>query len=812
MDYGKSQRTVTNKITVWGIVQGVGFRPYIVKLAKKYGVKGQVRNLGGMVEILAQSDYFVMKAFLEAIKKEKPGPAEIIHMEVEKIEDRETLEILAAIETGLVIKDSGYVTGEPVMLPQDLAICPACLRELQDKNNRRYRHPYISCMVCGPRYSIIDQVPYDRVNTAMSIFPMCKACEAEYTSVDNRRYHAQTISCNDCGPINLYQDRNLENKVQKEETAFIAGIKAIKAGKIVGVKGIGGYHLCCSPFDEDAILNLRNLKNREEKPFAVMFSSVENIRKYCCVSEIEERILNSTARPIVLVENKKNQENIRVPIHPSVYKISHALGAFLPSTPLHYLLLEACGPLIMTSANFSGMPIIKEDEEMLALMAKKTKIQGVLYNKRDIRVRLDDSVIRIIDGKPQWIRRSKGYAPVPIYTGTEKKESLEYEILGLGGDLKSSFALSKQGFAYLSQFLGDLDEVDNLEVYKENIDRMGQLLDIHPTCIVGDSHPKYKTYAYFQKLKHLKKAKFILAQHHHSHIASVMAEYGINEPIIGVAYDGTGYGLDGTVWGGEFLLCHKGSFKRVGHLETIDVLGGDKLSKEGWRYVACLEAQYTLNLLDPCFQKEPWKDKVDLIKAACKGEIGTIKTSSMGRLFDGISAILDISSENKYEGYSAILLENKGRECLEKLKIEAKKVHKNVTDLIEDKVPKLKFTVETTADCEKRVLVKLKDLLITVAEAKKRTEFEPDIKEKLALSFHLAVAEMTVESCLKIREKERINKVALSGGVFQNKLLLEETLKKLREEKFQVFYNKSVPCNDGGISLGQVYIGQNTDC
>lgn len=812
MDYRKSQGTITNKITVWGIVQGVGFRPYIVKLAKKYGITGYVKNLGGLVEIVAQSDQFIMETFIEAIKKEKPGPSEIIHMEVKSIPKAESDLLFLERGEAFIIKDSGYITGEPVMLPQDLAICPACLRELQDEKNRRYRHPYISCMVCGPRYSIIDQVPYDRVNTAMAVFPMCKACKEEYTGIDDRRYHAQTISCKDCGPINLYQDRNLESKVQKEEAGFLAGVQAIKAGKIIGVKGIGGYHLCCSPFDKSAILNLRNLKNREEKPFAVMFPSVEAIRKQCHVSEAEETILNSTARPIVLVDNKNTEENTDPPIHPSVYKISHSLGAFLPSTPLQHLLLEACGPLIMTSANFSGMPIIKDEEEMLTLMAENQDIQGVLYNQRDIRVRLDDSVIRIVDGNPQWIRRSKGYAPVAIYTGIEKKETLGQEILGLGGDLKSSFALSKQGFAYLSQFLGDLDEVDNLEVYKQNIDRMGNLLDIHPTCIVGDPHPKYKTYDYFQQLKHVKKAKFLLAQHHHSHIASVMAEHGLQEPVIGVAYDGTGYGLDGTVWGGEFLICHEGNFKRAGHLENVAVLGGDKLSKEGWRYVACLEAQYKLALLEDVFGKAPWNHKVNLIKAACENNIGTVNTSSMGRLFDGISAILDISYENKYEGYSAILLENKGRDCLGKLKVEAKKQNKNLTEIIEKKIPKLKFTIENALDNAEMVIVKLKDLLVTVNEAKCGYDLDPELKEKLALSFHLAVAEMTVESCMKIREKQGINKVALSGGVFQNKLLLEETLSKLRLENFQVYYNKSVPCNDGGISLGQVYIGQNTDC
>lgn len=704
-------KQITEKIKLWGIVQGVGFRPFVAKVADRLNMKGQVLNIGGLVEILLTDTPERIDCFIETIKREKPAPAEIVHI-------KRTREPFQKYDS-FSIMDSGQGTDDVAMIPADLSICPDCLREMRDPQNPRYAHPFISCMVCGPRYTIIDKIPYDRQNTTMEDFPMCRFCEGEYTDLHDRRYHAQTISCHNCGPA-------LSCSI--EEAA-----EYLKSGQVIAFKSVGGYNLVCDPLSDSAVEKLRRIKNREAKPFALMFRDMKQVRDYCYVNETEESLMESSARPILLLEHK--------PTDVKEIQKSRFIGSFLPSMGAQYLLLDQISPLVMTSANLSDMPIIKDEAAMCDLMKREPLIKAILNNERRIQVRVDDSVARVIDGQPQMIRRSKGYAPMPLYI----KNSSEEQILATGGQLKNSFALSKGSFVYMSQYFGDLDSVDNQRIYEENIERMSNLFRIRPDCIVCDLHPLYYTsrFAENQKLPVLK------VQHHHAHVASVMAEHNLQGKVIGVSFDGTGYGTDGNVWGGEFLLCQDAEFERQNHLQYIKMLGGDTSVKEAWKSAAAYlhsdgrgeGIPVDLSEIKSFAKKRNWQGE-EMVKKALDAGINTIKTSSMGRLFDAVAAMLGIKEHNDYEGQCAIMLED--------------------------------------------------------AAARAETE-----AEKLALKFHEQIADLVLHQCQKIGQTKQ---VALTGGVFQNKILMEETLKRLRQNHFEPYYNISVSPNDGGIALGQAYI------
>lgn len=749
-------------IRIWGIVQGVGFRPFIAKLADKCGVKGSVRNIGGLVDIIMTDSEEKIAAFIAKIRSEKPEPAEIVHIKVEDLPYQEfhSFEII----------NSSEGDDEASMIPADLAICPECLEDLSNPENPRFRHPFISCMVCGPRYTIIDKIPYDRENTAMLDFPMCDFCNGEYTDRGDRRYHAQTISCHHCGPQLLMYKSKLTR-----EAAVNHCIDLLKDGKIVALKGVGGYNFLSSPFKNDTVLNLRTLKGREEKPFAVMFYDIEEIKKYCLVSQEEEALLTSSARPIVLLETKGS------PFAPETNKTSRYTGAFLPSMGLHHLLLEKCGPLIVTSANLADMPMINEDAEMFDLYEeKKELLAAVFYHERGIRVRVDDSVVRVIDGQPQMVRRAKGYAPVPLYLKGSETLPKEQMILALGGQLKSAFTLSKGNFAYVSQFFGDLDAEYIRKIYIENVERMKTLFRIEPNLVVTDSHPLYFTNSFGEEYAEKHNIPLLKVQHHHAHVASVMAEHHIEDPVIGVSFDGTGYGDDGNIWGGEFLLCKGSKSVRLGHLQYTPMLGGDNSMKEGWKSAMCYmaaiegEAENIPLSLD---------NRYAMVKAAIRHGINTIYSSSMGRLFDAVAAALGIQTENRYEGECAIMLENAAARCKEQ------GVAPYIMTFLfweEDGVYKISAATIFQAIA--------KGLALGVAP------------EAMALGFHEAVAKMVLSLCEKISKKTGVKKVALTGGVFQNKILMETTLSLMREEDFEIYYNISVGTNDGGISLGQTYI------
>lgn len=752
----------TEKITIWGIVQGVGFRPFIAKLADELGMKGEVRNAGGLVDIWVTDMPERIDAFVDAIGKRKPEPAEIVHIRRETMAHKDFQEFS--------IVKSGELDDEAPMIPADLALCPDCLKDLNDPDNPRYRHPFISCMACGPRYTIIDRLPYDRENTAMIDFPMCDFCNGEYTDRRDRRYHAQTISCHHCGPqLKVYGGS------EEKEAAIAKAIALLKEDKIIAVKGVGGYNFIASPFSEKAVADLRALKGREEKPFAVMFYDESQVREYCFMTPEERALLNSSARPIVLLETKKNA------FSPLVNKTSRYTGSFLPSMGLQHLLIEACGPLIVTSGNLSDSPMIREDQKMFDLYEeKKELLAAVFYHDRDIRLVVDDSVVRVIDKRPQMVRRSKGYAPVPLYIADDYAVKKEDMILALGGQLKAAFTMSKGNFAYVSQFFGDLDAEEIRENYVENIEWMKELFHIEPNLLVTDMHPLYFTYDFAKEYGEKHNIPILRVQHHHAHVASVMAEHQLKGDVIGVSFDGTGYGDDGTIWGGEFFVCNGAKYARVGHLQTIPMIGGDNSMKEGWKTAMCYMAS-----IGGAAEKSPLSEdsRYAVVKAGLYHGINGIASSSMGRLFDAISALLGICMENRYEGECAIMLENAAA--------RAKRL-----GLIPHKMVFMYWNDGGVWQIS----------AAPIFQAIGRGLKEGVSVDAMALGFHEAVGDMIAALAEKIQEEINTTQVALTGGVFQNKILMEYTLSLLREKGFDVYYNVTVGPNDGGISLGQTYI------
>jgi len=725
------------KIKVFGIVQGIGFRPHVYRLAKKHNINGTVRNLGGRVEIIAQPSQNNLTCFINEL------PAcegcEIINIETE---------IAEGIYTDFRIIDSD-VNDEISMIPPDLNVCPKCQAELYKEDDRRFENPFISCMSCGPRYSIINSLPYDRQNTAMKDFAMCENCENEYTSPQNRRFHAQTISCNDCGPYLIMGDK-------KDKEAIEEAVSLLNSGKIIAVKGIGGYNYACSPFTPETVQNLRRLKGREEKPFAVMFPSAESAAEYCELSNEEEKLLCSKAAPIVLLysDNDKFADSVNMG--------SQYCGAFIPYTPLQMLLTKNCGPLIMTSANFSGQPIIKDDEKMLSV--RSPYLSGVLYNKRRILRSVDDSVTKVAGGKPQIIRRSRGYVPAPVFLPQSDKQ-----IMALGGDLKAAFCLYKGGAATVSQYFGDLEEPLVFEEYKRSALDLTRLLKIKPDFVLCDMHPNYYSSGFAKALN----IPVFEVQHHHAHVASVMAEHGLSK-VIGIAFDGTGYGTDGNIWGGEFLVCDGGNFTRAAHLKYTPILGGDSSMRDAKKTAVC----YMLNAGLSDYIKD---ERKDLINAALKNQVNTVLTSSMGRLFDAVCAVLNIQDENRYEGQCAAALE------------------KEAVLAIRNNIKPAKMSFKIDIENEK-IIIDTKPIFEALCEG-------ASIRASLALGFHYAVSDMILEVCGMIRKEQNICDVALCGGVFQNTVLSERTLKLLEDNGFSVYCNMAVPPNDGSISLGQTYIG-----
>jgi hydrogenase maturation protein HypF len=762
VDKGK-KGIVIKRILVYGIVQGVGFRPFVYSLAERLGIVGGVCNLGGIVEIIAAALEEVHKEFLEELRNEEGKDYEIHALETQEItKEQLTREQLAVYESGKFVISASADNIRGFSLTPDIGLCESCASELADKLNRRYRHPFISCAACGPRYTILEHTPYDRNTTVMKEFSMCEACNHEYTAASDRRFHAETISCMECGPVlrwEVHTGEVSDNSRAEGETALAEAIKVIRAGGIAAVKGIGGFHYVCSPFRNETVQKLRLLKGREKKPFALCFPDMDTLKAYAQVTIEEEKLLRSKARPIVLLYEKERR------VADEVSGGSIYFGAFLPYTPIQLLLTKELGPLIMTSANLSGKPIIRENSEILSL--NSPYLNGVLYHDREILRSVDDSVVKVVNKKRQIIRRSRGYAPYPVLL----PES-DGEIFAAGGDLKGSFSLYKDGRAVLSQYFGDLEEYDILKEYQKAYEDLKALLFLSPKLAVCDMHPGYHSTEFAKGLA----LPVLQVQHHHAHIASVMAEHGLKGKILGIAFDGTGYGTDGNIWGGEFLLCEGGEFTRVGHLSYTPLMGGDASQKDAGKTALCY-------LLAEGLSEVMMDDRTALIKAALTHGTNTVLSSSMGRLFDGVSALLGICSESRYEGEAAVLLEQEGRKAL----------------IAEIAPVFMEFDIT-----EVNGIFQMKPgSVIRTLAASKATED----RGALSLGFHYAIAEAVLCICSSLSRRVNISAVALSGGVFANSLLLERVTQRLSEQGFQVYRNEAVPPGDGGISLGQTYIG-----
>lgn len=743
---------IRKNILVKGLVQGVGFRPFVYKIAIFNNLKGYIKNSSLGVTIEVEGEEENIQEFIETLKNKGPKALDIkkIIIKNKDIVNYKTFEIGESIREGQGI----------TIVPQDLGICKECYEDIIDKKNKRYRYPFTNCTNCGPRYSIIKDIPYDRVNTTMQPFKICKSCREEYNSILSRRFYAEPNCCPTCGPQLELIDKQ-GNKV-KVQNPIKEAIQLIKEGKILSIKGIGGFHLVCNGKSEEVIGLLRKRKNRETKPFALMMKDIETIKKYCHISIEEEKILSSNKRPIVILKKK-------VDILPNnIAAGNKTLGIMLPYSPLHYLLFEKeLDVLIMTSANLNGMPIIYENKEAIENLFSIADYH--LINNRDIYTTVDDSVTRFVLGEERVIRRGRGYSPKYF-------ESIGYvESLSFGSYLKNSFCFCIDDNIILSQYIGDLENLETLNRYHTAQENLKNIYNINPKLVVYDLHPNIFSKEYLDKFK----GKKVGVYHHHAHIASVLFENKVEDDVIGIAYDGVGYGSYGTIWGGEFLLCNCRSFKRVGNLNLVTMIGGDMASKDPVRMA--ISYIYKANISD--YNQIPFNKENKLYIEMIKKGINSPKTSSMGRFFDAVAYLLGFHKKNSFEGEAAIYLENLA------FGMNVGNYDFDI-DLVDD---------NKIINTDKIIGGIIEDLREHIS------------KEVISMRFHNTIIRFTVDMCIKISEDCGLKKVALSGGVFQNIILLEGIYNSLVKNGFIVYINKEVPCNDGGISLGQIVIANSRE-
>lgn len=793
-------------IRVFGIVQGVGFRPTVKRHADACDIAGSVSNKGPYVEIFAEGSEECVHSFIKQIQEEPPKRAVILKLDVENVESGEDgihkVESETDSKEKFQIIESEKEEGEIFVSP-DIAICPECKKELYDKNDRRYLHPFINCTCCGPRLTILDSMPYDRVRTSMGEFPMCEKCEYEYTHAETRRFDAQPVCCNDCGP-EVY----LLGRKERGADAIRYTRKVISEGGIVAVKGIGGFHLCCDAAKEETVARLRQRKKRPMKPFAVMMKDLDVVRRECETEPHLEEILDGHQKPIILLPKKEGGT-----LCESVAPDNPKIGVMLPYAPVQLLLFDyqdetkVSDCLVMTSANTSGAPICRDDEDALNELSGLCDV--ILSHDRKIRLRADDTVMDFYRGEPYMIRRSRGYAPLPFMMGNEFKG----QVLAVGGELKNVFCIGKNQLFYPSPYIGDMGDVRTVKALKESVKRMEELLETKPQIVACDMHPSYNTRAAAEEMG----LPVFLVQHHYAHILSCMAEneWTTEKRVIGVSFDGTGYGTDGTIWGGEILLADYDSFTRWGCIEPFAQTGGDASAKEGWRIAVSLLGKIygkenALLIIETLGLCEPKLAKLQFTME--ERGINTVQSTSAGRLFDAVSAILDIRKSSTFEGEASTSLQFAAEKWLDaqKKKIAGSEDFaesgiitdygelKSISDVAQKSVVEKNNSINRNIKADLYYLPTL-SLVKELAERKLAGENS----NQLALHFHRRLAGMIVSACEKAREETGINTVALSGGVYQNKLLLDYSVTMLEERGFHVLRHHLLPPNDGGISLGQ---------
>jgi len=759
------------RVHITGIVQGVGFRPFVHALASRFDLKGWVKNTSAGVDIEVDGERDVLDAFVKALRDEAPPLSSIDGLTASfgPANSFRSFEIL----------HSEAIPSAFQPISPDVAVCDDCLRELFDPADRRHRYPFINCTNCGPRFTIIQDIPYDRPKTTMAPFPMCPDCEREYTDPTNRRFHAQPVACSVCGP-KVWLERGEDKSEITGNDAIVRTRDLLAGGEIVAIKGLGGFHLACDATHAEAVLELRRRKLRVDKPFALMMPDLETIEQHCYVNDAERKLLGSAARPIVLLQRKPGSGIVR-----EVATGQDTIGVMLPYTPLHYLLLEKSKDfpevLVMTSGNLSEEPIATANEEARERLAALA--DAFLMHNRDIHVRCDDSVVRVFEQEIYPIRRSRGYAPFPVKLPREVPP-----LLAAGSELKNTFCITNRNYAFLSHHIGDMENYETLRSFEQGVEHFERLFRVKPEAITYDLHPNYLATKYALQRAERENLPALGVQHHHAHIAACMAEHGLDgsSPVIGLAFDGTGYGEDGAIWGGEFLLADYRSYRRLFHLGYFPLPGGDAAIKKPAR--TALALLWSLGFewdgrLAPV--SEFSAEDRSLLRLQLEKKINSPMTSSMGRLFDAAAALAGVRQRVNYEGQAAIEFEALADQAeagsypfaLEQIQASPERSRRiGVGDAFESLV---------------------KDMLANVPIS------------KISSRFHNGLAEVIRAAVDQMSRDTGIRAIALSGGVWQNITLLRRTLSLLRADGFQVYLHHQVPTNDGGLSLGQALIAAN---
>ena len=792
---------IAKRLEISGVVQGVGFRPFLFSLAEKYGLKGEVSNTSAGVSLVLEGAEQDIDLFSADLVEKTPLLASVTGIE--------TFRAAPQNFSSFQITDSRSSGSRATLISPDVTVCPDCLSEMQDPSDRRFEYPFINCTNCGPRFTIIEDIPYDRPRTSMKGFEMCPACRAEYDDPRNRRFHAQPNACPVCGPEAFLTDRegrriSAGTGAEGSGDAVSLAARFLGEGRIVAVKGLGGFHLACDAENEEAVNSLRLRKNRPHKPFALMAASDSVLFDHVHVSETEKALLNSYHRPIVILRKKEAGQSRPGGLAKGVAPFNPCLGIMLPYTPLHYLLLEK-GPsvLVMTSGNRSGEPLSIDNEDALEAFAHIADY--FLLHNRDIYFRADDSIVRVQAGKPRFLRRSRGYAPLPLVLDQRLPE-----ILACGAGLKNTICLTRENQAFLSQHIGDLFNVKTHEFYKACIHHLKKITDIEPVLMAHDLHPGYMSTAWALEQTGVKKKGGV--QHHHAHAAACMAENGLDGPVLAITLDGTGYGTDGHIWGGEILLCHRAGFRRKAHLSYVRMPGGDAAVREPWRMAASIlyEAfgREFLNL-DLPYIKEMDREKLDFVVQMMEKNLNCPLTSSCGRLFDAVASLLCVRHEITHESQAAMELEALAHESISRLGLGGKSLggeDLGGSDLDNEGLGGESYDFRLIGpdpdDPEKSYRI---DFLPAVRQ------MTADIQSgrspsAVSLRFHHTLVEAFTAAAKAVSRETGVKTVVLSGGVFINDLIFTRMINRLEKEGFTVYTHTQAPTGDGGISLGQAVV------
>jgi hydrogenase maturation protein HypF len=752
-------------IEVRGIVQGVGFRPFVYGLASRYSLAGFVQNRLGSVHIELEGEPSALAAFCDDLTHRPPPLA--------RIDEVRSRPIAVRRQSGFQITPSASSAGQVVIAP-DVATCDRCLTEMQTPGKRRYRHPFVNCTDCGPRLTIVTGAPYDRPQTTMRDFVMCDECRAEYDDPSNRRFHAEAICCPRCGPS--LQFLNARGSAIETDDPIAAFASRIAGGAIGALKGLGGFHLVCDATSDAAVRTLRSRKHRDEKPLAIMLADVESVERLCFVGDAERRSLLSSQRPIVLLRKRPQSSNGNgATLSPAIAPARDTLGVMLPYTPIHHLLMEATGgrPLVMTSGNQSDEPIAYRDDDFVE------QLSGIadcyLTHDRRIHVRCDDSVVRVIDHSPVFVRRSRGYVPAPLHLPLKCSEPT----LAVGGQLKASFALGRRNEAIVSHHLGDLDHYEALLAFNRDVALYERTFAFAPRVLAHDLHPDYASTRWAEQRANDDGLQLVAVQHHHAHLASCLVDNASLEPAIGVIFDGTGYGADGAVWGGEFLIGDCNGFERAAHLRYVAMPGGDQAIREPWRMAIAHLRDADRDPTIAAAAAPP--AAVRIVERMIDRGTNAPRTSSMGRLFDSIAAVLGRCTHATYEGQAAMALES----------LAVPVTDEGVYPLALQAPPSAGPIVIDTRPWVQGV----------VDDIRRGTE-----PAAVARRFHSTVVAIVVAVSKQLRERTGLNRVALSGGVFLNAILATALPMRLRESGFEVLTHRRVSPGDGGLCLGQLAV------